>query len=151
MGLGLETCATKPTVTTGNRLDTAKLPAPVTSVRPRGPYCPELASRPLLLKRDALYCLRMRPVWTRRALIATVSLLPRRALAQDADDLLYNRVLRKLNNDRSLRIRDLTVTVVDGVVTINGTVRTERLKQRAKKVASVKGVKKVVNELRIGA
>ena len=74
-----------------------------------------------------------------------------RAFAQDEDDLLYNRVLRKLNNDRSLRIRDLAVTVVDGVVTIKGTVRTERLKQRAKKVAHVKGVKQVVNELRIGA
>ena len=93
----------------------------------------------------------MRQIWTRRALIATAALLPGRAFAQDADDLLYNRVLRKLNNDRSLRIRDLTVTVVQGVVTINGVVRTERLKQRAKKVASVKGVKKVVNELRIGA
>ena len=93
----------------------------------------------------------MRPIWTRRALIATVALLPGRVLAQDADDLLYNRVLRKLNNDKSLRIRDLTVTVDNGVVTINGTVRTERLKQRAKKVASVKGVQKVVNELRIGA
>lgn len=74
-----------------------------------------------------------------------------RAFAQDEDDLLYNRILRKLNNDRSLRIRDLAVTVVNGVVTINGTVRTERLKQRAKKVAHVKGVKQVVNELRIGA
>ena len=92
----------------------------------------------------------MQPTWTRRALIAGAALLPGRALAQDADDLLYNRVLRKLNNDRSLRIRDLTVTVVKGVVTINGSVRTERLKQRAKKVAAVKGVKQVVNELRIG-
>lgn len=108
------------------------------------------AEMPITPKRDTLYCLRMRPIWTRRALIATVALLPGRALAQDADDLLYNRVLRKLNNDRSLRIRDLAVTVDKGVVTINGTVRTERLKQRAKKVASVKGVKKVVNELRIG-
>lgn len=83
-------------------------------------------------------------------MIAAAALLPRRVFAQDADDLLYNRVLRKLNNDRSLRIRDLTVTVVKGVVTIYGSVRTERLKQRAKKVASVKGVKQVVNELRIG-
>lgn len=106
---------------------------------------------PVAPKREALYCLRMRQIWTRRALIATAALLRGRAFAQDADDLLYNRVLRKLNNDRSLRIRDLTVTVVQGVVTINGVVRTERLKQRAKKVASVKGVKKVVNELRIGA
>ena len=117
----------------------------------RARYCPELPSMPVPLDRDALYCLGMRPIWTRRALIATAALLPWLALAQDADDLLYNRVLRKLNNDRSLRIRDLTVTVDKGVVTINGTVRTGRLKQRAKKVASVKGVQKVVNELRIGA
>lgn len=106
---------------------------------------------PCPVRRDGLHCLGMRPIWTRRTLIVATALLPRRALAQDADDLLYNRVLRKLNNDRSLRIRDLTVTVVEGVVTINGTVRSKRLKQRAKKVASVKGVKKVVNELRIGA
>lgn len=117
--------------------------------RPR--YDPEFPGIHVAPKREALYCLRMRQIWTRRALIATAALLPGRAFAQDADDLLYNRVLRKLNNDRSLRIRDLTVTVVQGVVTINGVVRTERLKQRAKKVASVKGVKKVVNELRIGA
>lgn len=119
--------------------------------RARPQHSPELPSVPVAMDRDTLYWPRMRPIWTRRALIATAALLPGPALAQDADDLLYNRVLRKLNNDRSLRIRDLAVTVDKGVVTINGTVRTERLKQRAKKVASVKGVKKVVNELRIGA
>lgn len=93
----------------------------------------------------------MRSIRTRRALIAALAAPSVRVFAQDEDDLLYNRVLRKLNNDRSLRIRDLAVTVVDGVVTIKGTVRTERLKQRAKKIAHVKGVKQVVNELRIGA
>ena len=98
-----------------------------------------------------IHCLRVRSICTRRALIAALAAPSVRAFAQDEDDLLYNRVLRKLNNDRSLRIRDLAVTVVNGVVTINGTVRTERLKQRAKKVATVKGVKQVVNELRIGA
>ncbi len=72
------------------------------------------------------------------------------ARAQVSDDVLYNQVHRKLNNDRRLRIRGLTVSVESGVVKIQGLVRSEKLRKRATKVASVRGVKKVVNELKIG-
>jgi len=67
------------------------------------------------------------------------------------DDLLYDRVHRKLNNHPALRIRDLAVDVTDGVVTIDGVIRSDAAKRRATKVASIKGVKKVVNNLVVSA
>ena len=71
--------------------------------------------------------------------------------SQTVDDgLLYDRVHRKLNNNRSLRIRDLKVEVANGVVTIEGIVRSARLRSKAAKVASIKGVKRVVNRLIVG-
>lgn len=76
-----------------------------------------------------------------------------RALAEQTvhDDLLYDRVHRKLNNHPALRIRDLSVDVTDGIVTIDGVVRSDSAKRRATKVASIKGVKKVVNNLVVSA
>ena len=72
-------------------------------------------------------------------------------MAREVDDgLLHDRVNRKLNNNPSLRIRDLRVTVDKGVVTIEGTVRSQRVKGRAGKMASIKGVKQVVNRLIVG-
>ena len=89
-------------------------------------------------------------IHTRRALLVALPLSAVLLAAEDEDGLLHDRVHRKLNNNLSLRIRDLKVTVVDGVVTIEGTVRSEKLKKRATSVASVKGVKNVVNKLRVG-
>ena len=66
------------------------------------------------------------------------------------DGVLYDRVHRKLNNHPALRIRDLRVEVASGVVTIEGSVRSKSIKRRASKVASVKGVAKVVNKLGVG-
>ena len=66
------------------------------------------------------------------------------------DGLLHDRVNRKLNNNPSLRIRDLRVEVSEGVVTIEGTVRSEKVKNRAAKMAAIKGVKQVVNRLVVG-
>lgn len=65
-------------------------------------------------------------------------------------DLLYDRVHRKLNNDRLLKIKNLRVEVSKGVVTIHGIVRSLKLKARATKVASIKGVQQVVNRLEVG-
>ena len=85
---------------------------------------------------------------TRRSLLWTAPLLASAALAQRVgDDLLYDRVHRKLNNHPALRIRDLAVDVTKGVVTIDGVIRSDSAKRRATKVASMKGVKKVVNNL----
>ena len=87
----------------------------------------------------------------RQALLAFGSALGAFALQSDEDDLLYDRVHRKLNNDRSLRIRDLKVEVRDGVVTIDGIVRSEKLKRKATRTATIKGVKRVINRLVVGA
>ncbi len=87
---------------------------------------------------------------TRRLLIALAAAPWAAALQSDEDDRLYDRVHRKLNNDRSLRIRNLRVEVNAGVVTINGVVRSERLKRKATRAASIKGVKRVVNRLAVG-
>lgn len=84
----------------------------------------------------------------RRNFLVALCSTPLLAVAQVLDDgLLYDRVHRRLNNHRSLRIRDLKVEVKDGVVTVHGIVRTEKLKARAAKVASMKGVKQVINRL----
>ena len=94
------------------------------------------------------------PGWhcTRRpVLLALATALAAPALQSDEDDLLYDRVHRRLNNDRSLRIRDLKVEVVDGVVTIDGIIRSEKLKKKATRIASMKGVTRVVNRLVVGA
>ena len=89
--------------------------------------------------------------FTRRALLLSVPSVALCAAAQAiGDDLLYDRVHRKLNNNRSLRIRDLRVEVKDGVVTIDGVVRSKKLKSRASKIASVKGVQRVNNRLVVG-
>jgi len=77
---------------------------------------------------------------------------PGAALAQDEnpDDLLYDRVLRQLVNDRRLKTNALKVGVEDGVVTVAGTVESEKLRLRVGKVVKkIKGVKKVVNQVRV--
>ena len=89
--------------------------------------------------------------WTRRGILLALPLATKAVHSQAVDDgLLYDRVHRKLNNNRSLRIRNLKVEVEDGVVTIDGIVRSARLRSRAAKVASIKGVKRVVNRLIVG-
>ena len=88
---------------------------------------------------------------TRRGVIAALPLATVGVAAQAVGDgLLYDRVHRKLNNNRSLRIRDLKVEVRDGVVTIDGVVRSAKFKGQASKIASIKGVKRVVNRLVVG-
>ena len=89
---------------------------------------------------------------TRRSLLWIAPLAASVASAQAVDDdLLYDRVHRKLNNHPALRIRDLVVDVTGGVVTIDGVIRSDSAKRRATKVASIKGVKKVVNNLVVSA
>ncbi len=85
----------------------------------------------------------------RRFLLATPVATAILAAQSTEDGLLYDRVHRKLNNHPALRIRDLVVEVKDGVVTIKGVVRSKSIKRRAAKIASIKGVKKVVNSLSV--
>lgn len=66
------------------------------------------------------------------------------------DDEIYDSVKRRLAGDPEVKGGALEVTVKDGVVTITGIVRTDRAKAKADKVVGrVKGVSKVVNELKV--
>lgn len=74
------------------------------------------------------------------------------APAQDlnSDDLIYDRVIRELVNDRELKTNALEVTVSERVVTVAGVVATEKLRRRVEKVVKrVKGVKEVVNRVTV--
>ena len=66
------------------------------------------------------------------------------------DGVVYDRVIRTLVNDRELKTNSIEVVVKDRVVTLRGMVESEKLRQRAERVAQkADGVKKVVNELRL--
>ncbi len=78
-------------------------------------------------------------------LVAAVSPLR----GSDEDDILYDKVHRRLNNDRVLKIQGLKVDVTAGVVTVDGVVRTKKQQQKVVKVANIKGVKKVINRVKV--
>jgi osmotically-inducible protein OsmY len=83
--------------------------------------------------------------------LALLSLLAAPATAQKSppsDDEIHDQVRLKLAGDVTVNGGALKVDVKDGVVTLQGKVRTQKAKDKAEKVAGkVKGVKKVVNEL----
>ncbi len=67
-----------------------------------------------------------------------------------SDDQIYDQVRRRLATDRDVKGGSIDVDVKDGVVTLKGNVREPRQKARAERIAhKVKGVTKVINELRI--
>jgi len=69
---------------------------------------------------------------------------------QKKDDEIYDKVKLRLAGDPEVKGGALEVDVKDGVVTIKGIVRTDKAKAKADKVAGkVKGVTKVVNELKV--
>jgi len=69
---------------------------------------------------------------------------------EDSDDSIYDRVKRKLTNDPDVKGGALVIDVKDGVVTLRGTLETEKLVQKAEKLAKkTNGVKKVVNEIKL--
>lgn len=87
-----------------------------------------------MLKKTALFLLLLTPAFA----------------DQKKDDEIYDSVKRKLAGDPDVKGGALEVSVKDGVVTITGIVRTDRAKAKADKVAGhVKGVTKVVNELKV--
>jgi hypothetical protein len=64
------------------------------------------------------------------------------------DDALAGQVRLKLAADPVVKGGDIQVTVLDGVVTLQGPVETSRAKDRAVSVAKrVRGVKSVINQL----
>lgn len=65
-----------------------------------------------------------------------------------SDDVIYDRVRRKLTADRDVKGGGIDVEVTNGVVTLRGKVREEKQKKRAEHITrKVKGVTSVVNEL----
>ncbi|MGH9632495.1 MAG: BON domain-containing protein [Bryobacteraceae bacterium] len=69
-----------------------------------------------------------------------------------SDDAIYDRVRIKLANDREVGRTNIEVSVEEGVVGLRGTVRQEKLRDKAERIARrVKGVKQVVNELKVEA
>jgi osmotically-inducible protein OsmY len=71
---------------------------------------------------------------------------------QVSDDALYDQVRLKLANDPDVGGRDIEVKVSQGVVQLNGSVKKEKAKAKAEKIAKkVKGVKSVVNQLRVSS
>jgi len=67
-----------------------------------------------------------------------------------SDDSIHDVVKRKLANDPDVKGGALEIEVKDGVVTLRGKVETDKLKQKAERLAKkVPGVKKVVNEIRL--
>jgi osmotically-inducible protein OsmY len=90
---------------------------------------------------------------TRRISLLILILLPAvvcLAQVQVSDDQLFDNVRRALANDPNVKGGTLEVSVAEGVVTIRGVLETEKLRQRAEKVAGkVKGVKKIINQIKV--
>ncbi len=79
-------------------------------------------------------------------LIAAVALCAQEAVP--SDDQIHDEVIRRLAGDRDVKGGGIDVQVSSGVVTLRGTVREEKFKARAERLArKVKGVKQVVNQL----
>jgi osmotically-inducible protein OsmY len=69
---------------------------------------------------------------------------------QISDDLIYDNVKRKLANDADVKGGALEIDVKNGVVTLRGKLETEKLKEKAEKLAKkVTGVKKVDNQITV--
>ena len=66
------------------------------------------------------------------------------------DGIITDQVRRRLFSDRDVKGYTVKVETKDGVVTLSGTVETEKAKSKAEKLTKkVRGVKGVVNKLRV--
>lgn len=69
----------------------------------------------------------------------------------DDDDAIYDRVRQRLYNDAEVKGYNITIEVKNGVVTLSGTVASEKIRNKAEKITrKVSGVKQVINKLEIG-
>jgi osmotically-inducible protein OsmY len=86
-------------------------------------------------------------------LLAIMFMLPALVLAADkpvSDDLIYDLVRQKLAGDSVVKGGALTVDVKAGVVTLSGSVQSDKQKGKAERLAhKVKGVKSVVNQIKV--
>jgi osmotically-inducible protein OsmY len=77
--------------------------------------------------------------------------LPAEKKMDVSDDAISDMVRRRLANDPDVKGGGLKVDVKDGVVTLNGMVGMDKDKRKAEKLTrKVRGVKNVVNNLKIG-
>ncbi len=68
-----------------------------------------------------------------------------------SDDAITDMVRRKLASDPDVKGGGLQVEVKDGVVTLSGMVPEERARSKAEKLTrKVRGVKSVVNQIKVG-
>jgi osmotically-inducible protein OsmY len=68
----------------------------------------------------------------------------------DADNVVYDRVFRRIANDRDLKTTAIEITVSDGAVTLKGLIDSEKQRQRIEQVVrKTPGVKKIVNEVKV--
>jgi hypothetical protein len=65
-----------------------------------------------------------------------------------SDRVLWAVIVERLEDERGLDLRDVEVSVEDGEVTLNGTVRRRADKRRIEDIAEVDGVRNVQNNLR---
>jgi osmotically-inducible protein OsmY len=86
-------------------------------------------------------------------ILAVLFMLPVVVSAADkpvSDDLIYDLVRQKLAGDQVVKGGALTVDVKSGVVTLSGSVGSEKQKDKAERLAhKVRGVKSVVNQLKV--
>jgi len=72
------------------------------------------------------------------------------AAGPPTDDEIYDKVRITLTNDKDVKGGAIEVKVSEGVVELQGSVRTEKQRLKAEKAArKVKGVQKVVNNLKV--
>ncbi len=83
-------------------------------------------------------------------IVAALLVVPAVAADKPTDDQIYDQVRQKLATNRDVKGGGIEVEVKEGIVVLRGKVIEARQKEKAEKVArKVKGVKKVVNELKI--
>lgn len=83
-------------------------------------------------------------------LLAALACLPASTEEKVSDDEIYDKVRLKLASDRDVRGMGIEVHVEQGVVTLRGRVDKEKARRKAEKLAKqVKGVVRVINELRV--
>jgi osmotically-inducible protein OsmY len=84
-----------------------------------------------------------------KRILAGIILVAGLTLAQ-SDDHIYDQVRLRLAADPAVNGGALQVEVKDGLVTLRGMVKNAKARDKAEKLArKVKGVKSVVNELRV--
>lgn len=71
-------------------------------------------------------------------------------VARADDDVIYDKVRQKLNNDPDIKGAKLEIDVKNGVVTLKGSVTHEKYKAKAANLTrKVSGVKDVINQLTV--